>query len=286
MPELREHIDIMTVGQPRPSRWDRGDGAGAIAALDGALARAGLPGRLEAPKRLLARADALEAAARYAKQAAARQLEDANRGLLTGSVDLASYGAVLRDAGTWLDADGRVSPGMGGVMQAAAQVRGNATATTFAMATGLYGELQAVCREVVAECAAVPQLPREIWSATSTGQASTLAIRAGREADWAQLVRVGDRFDQVHAAGQLLRETGTLQGQLMFTGPTAVCVQFLNWEPAQDGLAEVNRLPGPLRVRAAVDKGWMPGLFLKADHDAFAVEPKPRRRLLAGLAGR
>ena len=46
-----------------------------------------------------------------------------------------------------------------GVMQAAAQIRGNATQTAFGMATGLHGELQQVCADVVAEAAAVRALP-------------------------------------------------------------------------------------------------------------------------------
>jgi hypothetical protein len=160
-----------------------------------------------------------------------------------------------------------------GVMQACHQVRGNATATTFAMAPGLHAELAEVCREIVAECAAVPTLPAAIWSATSGGEASTLAVRANREADWAKLTRCGDKWDSVHEAAALLRETGVFQGELLFAGPTSICVQFRNWPAALDGLPAVRRLPGPLRLRAAVDRDWLPGLYLASD---AAVEEKPR----------
>jgi hypothetical protein len=69
------------------------------------------------------------------------------------------------------------------VMQAASRVRANATQTTFAMAPALYTELQEVCVGVVAECAAIPPLPGAVWSATTSGLASSAAIRAGRETD-------------------------------------------------------------------------------------------------------
>jgi hypothetical protein len=285
MPETREHIDIMQV-EPRVSRWDRGDGAGTIAALETMLERAGLPGQLQAPQRLLARAEHLGEQARQAKASARARLEEANRGLADGMLDAAGYGATLVEVGPWLDEE---SVGMIGVMQVAEQVRGNATATTFALATGLYSQLQDVCRDVVEQTAAVASLPREVWSARSSGEASTVAVRANREADWAELVRLGDRWDSVHAAAQLLRETGQFQGQLTFPSgcPTAVGVQFLNWEAASEDLAEVNRLPGPLRVHAAVDRGWGPGLWLAADHTRAAAEAEqPKRAGLRALLAR
>jgi hypothetical protein len=40
-----------------------------------------------------------------------------------------------------------------------------------------------------------------------------------------------------------------------------------------EGLPQVQRLPGPLRLRAAVDRDWLPGLYLASD---AAVEEKPR----------
>jgi len=257
---------------PRSQRW--------IAALE----RAGLTGQLEAPKRLLDRAEALAAQAREAKLAARKRLEEANRALLEGMPDAAAYGAALTECGPWLDEE---SAGMIGMMQASAQVRSNALATAFAMATGLYSQPQEVRREVVAETAAVPELPREVWSAASSGQASTVAIRAGREADWARIVRLGDRWDSIHAAAQLLRETGQFQGQLAFPGgcPTAIGIQFLNWQPvAADGLETVRRLLVPLRLRATIDRGWRPGLWLAADHaPAAEADAKRKRGLFAAL---
>jgi hypothetical protein len=269
-------IDFTHLETPQPSRWDRGDGQSAITALDSALERAGLPGRLEASKRLLERAEVLAAQAREAKLAARHKLGEANRTLLAdGPVDTAAYGAVLVELAPWLDEE---SAGMLGVMQACHQVRGNATQTTFAMAPGLYADLADVCRGIVAECAAVPSLPREVWSATSGGEAAALAVRANREADFARLTRCGDKWDAVHAAAALLRETGVFQGELLFAGPVSVCTQFRNWSAALEGLLQVRRMPGPLRLRAAIDRDWLPGLYLATD---AAVEGKPERKVTA-----
>jgi hypothetical protein len=88
-------------------------------------------------------------------------------------------------------------------------------------------------------------------------------------------VRIGDRWDNVHAAAGLLIETGTLQSELSFAGPTSVCTQFLAWQQALDGLTQLRRLPGALRLRAAVDRGWRPGLWLLSDHRAAAAGRTP-----------
>ena len=53
---MPEFLDATHTPLPTVSRWDRGDGQAAIQALDTALVKAGLVGRLEAPMRLLARA--------------------------------------------------------------------------------------------------------------------------------------------------------------------------------------------------------------------------------------
>lgn len=69
---------------------------------------------------------------------------------------------------------------------------------------------------------------------------------------------------------------------MSFTVPTALGTMFLNPLPVVDDLATVRRLPGPLRLRAAVDRGWLPGLYLQSDHARHAEQQKPRRGLFAG----
>jgi hypothetical protein len=79
-----------------------------------------------------------------------------------------------------------------------------------------------------------------------------------------------------------------LAGELLFPDgcPEGLGSIFLNWQPAlEGGLEQVKRLPAPLRVRAAVDRGWKPGLWLKADHERERSAAAPRPGLLARLVG-
>ena len=259
-----------------------GDPDGAIHALDGALVKAGLPGALDPAVRILERAQRLADAGRAEREAARTRLDAATRVLMVdGPVDLSAYSRVLAEVGPWISDDGPASVGVG---DAARQVRARAAATVFAMASGLHRQLRDRCCEVVAGIAAVPAPPAGVWSTQTVADAGGLMIRAGRETDWAQFVRLSDQWDAIHAAGRLVRETNQFGGELLFTGPTDLCLVFLNWEPAV-GPEQIKQLPGPLRVRRAIDLGWRPGLWLKSDHDRFAADrDKPKRRLLGVLA--
>jgi hypothetical protein len=270
--------DIMGVDATRPSRWDHGDGEAAIHALDVALEKAGLPGAVDPALRVLARVEELVAAGRTEREKARHRLEEANRRLLgDGVIDVAEYGAVLTECAPWIDENAPASAGVG---EAARQVRSRATAMVFGMASTIHQQLTAHCRDVVAVIAAVPAPPAEVWSAQTIAQASTLMIRAGREADWAKFVRLSDEWSSVHAAGRLLRETGVFQSEMMFSGPSDLCTVYLNWSSAV-GEEQIKQVPGPLRVRRAHDLGWVPGLWLKSDHDAYAADrDKPKRRPL------
>jgi hypothetical protein len=281
------HDAMAGPGVPQVSRWDRG-GSATIQTLDAALVKAGLPGRLAAPLRLLAQAEDLAFQARRAKEDAAARMDAATRSLLAGGhVDVTAYTRVLVEVGPWLDDQ---AAGMVGVMQASQRVQANATQVVFGQVGELYRQLQEACAEVVAQVADVPVLPNTVWSAGTSGMASTAAIRAGRTDAWSALVKLGVRWDDIHDCAALLRETGTLQAQLMFPGgcPERLGSIFLNWQPAlEGGLDQVRKLPAPLRVRAAVDRGWRPGLYLRADHERqqVATAAAPRPGLLERLRG-
>jgi hypothetical protein len=290
MTERDAVIDIMgPAGDLRVSRWDRHDGEGAIRALDEALKRAGLVDALAVPMRMLAEGQAFFDAAGAAKTRAAERRDAAREALRrAGPIDVdaaEAYGRVRAETSGWLDG---VCDNMQDVMTEGHQRQQNATQTTFAMVHGLFKELQSVCAGVVAEVTAVPVLPREVWSAATTGQASTLAVRGRHELAWSALVRLGDQWDAVHAAAALLVETGTFGAELHFDQGcrTNVGMQFLAWEKATEQLPRINRLPAPLRVRGCVDAGLRPGLFLASDHRADRERAAARSRgLLARLVG-
>ena len=282
---MHEFIDLLSQPSPRPSRWDHGAGEGAIRALDNGLRKAGLPGRLAPAQRLLDRAEELAEAARQAKAAATSRMEGATWALLAdGPIDLDACAVTVTGAAVWLD---ERSPAMLGAMGAAGRTQANATQVVFGMAPGIYAELQQACEQVVGEVAAVAQLPNPVWTAATSGLASTVAIRGGHEQAWTQLVKLGARWDDIHAAAALLRETGVFQAQLLFPAgcPGDLGTQFLGWEAAVEQLPRIRRLPAPLRVRAAHDAGLRPGLYLASDHvaDRERAAAKARPGLLARL---
>jgi hypothetical protein len=271
-PAVRPRADIMAGSPPGQfSRWDRGDHEAAIHALDGALTRAGLPGELQSALKVLARVEELVAAGRRERDKAQAKLEAATRVLLAdeGEIDVAAYGAVLNECAPWISDDASGSIGVG---DAGRQVRMRATMIVFGMASGIYRKLTDHCRDVVTLIAGVPDPPPEVWQASSFAEASTVMIRHGREADWASFVRLSEKWSNIHAAAALLRETGQFETQLHFDGaPVGLGLVYLNWQAAV-GPEQMKQLPGPLRVRKAHDLGWVPGCWLKSDHDAFAAE--------------
>ena len=281
-------VNIMGHDATMLSRWDRGDGEAAIHALDGALAKAGLPGALDPAVRVLERVEQLVDAGRTEREKARHRLEEANRRLLAdGEIDVAEFGRVLNECAPWISDDAAGSLGVG---EAARQVRSRAIMTVFAMATRLHQQLTAHCQDVVAAIAGISDPPAGVWQLQTTGEAGTLMIRAGREAEWASFVRLSDEWSAIHSAARLLRETGQFQAEMMFSGPSDLCLVYLNWQAAVGAGEQMKQIPGPLRVRRALDLGWEPGLWLRQDHDAYAAagraEAKPKRKLLAALAGR
>lgn len=290
-PAARPEVIDFTSLEQRPSRWNTADPAAAVGTLVSLLDKAGVPDQLGASRRLLARSEELQETARAGRATAEQRWQQARAALLAGQVDADGLARVLVELAPWLDSaveQGRPSLMMGALMDAAAACRGNAVAMVHAEASGIYRLLQDAAGEVVTFTAAVGKVPQQVWATTTTGQASTVAIQAGYGRQWEDLVLAGGRWDAIHSAAELVRDTGSLGSQTMYPAgcPTSIGCMFLGWEAALEGVREVRRLPGPLRVRAAVDRGWRPGLWLADDHARFAAEPKGKRSLLGTLVGR
>ena len=123
-------------------------------------------------------------------------------------VDVAEYGRVLAETAAWID---EKAPGSVGVGDAARQVRVRAIMTVFGMASGLYQQLRDRCVDVVAGIAAVPAPPAGVWQLQTSGDAETAMVRAGRETDWANLVRLSDEWDSCHAAASCSARPGSFR---------------------------------------------------------------------------
>jgi hypothetical protein len=204
----------MAGAPPGPSRWDHNP-EGAIHALDDALAKAGLPGKLSPALRVLERVGQLIDAGRAERDRAHAKLEAATRALVApdGEIDLDAYAAVLRECEPWISDDAAGSTGVG---DAARQVRVRAVMTVFGMASGLHQKLRNRCRDVVAVIAGIPDPPADVSQAQTVAAASTMMIRHGRKQDWAKFVRLNDQWLAIHAAGRLLRESGQFESELHF----------------------------------------------------------------------
>jgi hypothetical protein len=274
-------IDITAAAPGGVSRWDT-NGDGAIHALDAALEKAGLPDALRPALTLLDRAQELVDAGRTERDRAHQLVERAARRLVTpeGDVNVAEYGDLLASVAVWID---EASPASLGVGDAARQVRQRAVLVAFGMASGLHSQLRDRARDVVAEIARIDDPPADLWRLQKSAEASVSMIRAGRETDWAQYVRLSDQWTAIHAAARLVRETRQLDNELIFPGgcPVDLGLLYLNWQGAV-GAEQLRQTPGPLRVRKAHDLGWLPGLWTASDHRAFAEQQKPKRGLFAG----
>jgi hypothetical protein len=142
--------------------------------------------------------------------------------------------------------------------------------------------LQELATKVVARTASLPALPQRVWTARE--QAGTVAIQAGHELEWARLVGEATRFEKIHQAAAILRQSGGLPVMVFPDGcPTGLGVLYLNWRPVLDGIAELKQHVGPLRLRFAVDRGWRPGLWVPADHQPPAPAPSLGQRALGFL---
>jgi hypothetical protein len=254
-----------------------GDPATRIRVLSALLEDLGISGALAASRRLLDREQELAAEAREARAAAGRRWAQTREALFRGEVGAAEVASVLGEVQPWMDdGDGTsVAPAMKAMMDSAREARTRAAAMLEGEADPIYHRLQQLAGQVVARTAALPALPKQVWGAGD--QASTLAIQQGHDLTWAQLVGEATRFDKLHRAAAILRQSGGLPVMIFPRGcPDGLGHLYRNWEPALEGLAELKRHPGPLRLRFAVDRGWQPGLWLPSDHEQ-RQEERPKR---------
>jgi hypothetical protein len=232
---------------------------------------------------MMQRAEELVRASDRERQAARDRLTEASRRLLESGTDVADYARTVADVQPWIGEGTSSDVGVAGlgIGDVARRLNASAVQTTFALAAGLHIELRDKCKEAVDAVTQV-RLPKAIWSTSSIAQASTLAIREDAADAWAVLVKSADLWDACHQAAALLNECGTLTAELQFDAgcSTVIGTRYLGWVEATAGAEELKRIPGPLKIRYAADHRWMPGCWLKSDHDRLA-EAKPKRGLFA-----
>lgn len=259
-----------------------------VRGLAGVLDGLGLAGSLAASRRLLARADELAQANTDEQQGAHKRQAAAISDLVaaSGPVDVAALTERLAGVAPWLVTDGagqHPGPAVWAVAAAARTARSHASAMLAAEAPGVYGQLQKLAAEAVAEVTGLDRPPDEVWHSPDP---ASVMVRADRGGDWAVLLRTAHKYDEIHRAARVLRSTGGL-------GPDGLpppgssepsCWELRNWQAALPVLHELRRVPGVLRVRYCADRNWEPGLWRTSDLNRPAAPD--RRRFVPSWVGR
>jgi hypothetical protein len=279
-------IDLMASPTPGPVRADP---VGQVRALFSLCEKLGLRDELAASRRLLARGEELGAAARAAQARARERYRQTVESLFTQQdIDTDAIAQVLVETAPWLDANLQgpapyASSGMTTMMEAAKQTHGRAGAMLQADAPGIYAKLQKVAAGAVAATAALPELPRSVWSSP---QPAAVAVREGHGETMKRLWEESDRFDTCHQAGRICRSSGGLGTQAMLdNAPEPLGFTVRNWQKAGGELQDFKLIRAPLRLRWMVDRGWEPGLWLRDDLRQ-AEQQRRGSRLRALLAAR
>jgi hypothetical protein len=242
-------------------------------------------------RRLLKRSDELGQQVREAQARAQVQRGQLLQRLIGGAgpVDQGEVVSLIGDTGPWITtitgAEGVVigaAPAVDLVMEAARNCRGRAAQAVLAESGAVYARLQQDAAECVQITVAQPEPPSSVWGG-GTGAAQR-AMVGGYERAWGELARAADRFGRIHELGSYLRRMGALgqQAQLDLGEPWGWT--YLEWERAAGGEVELRSVPPVLRLRYAAAHGWLPGLWLRADHERHA--PKvPKQPLLQRAIG-
>jgi hypothetical protein len=167
-----------------------------------------------------------------------------------------------------------------GVKAARQAVTARAQQALAATGGALEPGLQRAAREAVQATRAVLPLPGQVWQQPSW--ASVLG-REGRAADVQVLLAADERFGAATHAAVLLRRVGATPGHHQLPGGAPrLAWTFRGFGQAMEGLADWARVVEPLRLAAAVERGFDPGVWSVADLERAAA---PAKRRLFGLIG-
>jgi hypothetical protein len=271
-------IDIMAERRTGPQHVDS---VGQIQALVQLCEKLGLPDELAASRRLLDRSEQLGADARSAKADAQKRFQQAYRRLVSGELDAAAFGLELVPLLPWLDgepdmANMKPNPALAAavVTNAARERRSSAVQMLAAEAPGIHAKLRSIAEEtVVATGEVAPGLPRAAWSAPDP---SAVVAREGQAAVLRVLWELSARFDDMHAAARICRDSGGLGAEAMLpTAPEPLGFTVLNYRKALEDMPKFKAVKPPLKLAWMVREGWRPGLWTASDHRQAEQQPEP-----------
>jgi hypothetical protein len=228
---------------------------------------------------LVARASAMRSSAVMASQQASVRRAEAVQRLAT------DQGATLAEAATqwqaqavWLDTQPPMSRPIALQIadDAAKRVEGEIHAQILGHAPRLWDLAQRKAREIVAEVAALPEMPLQLWQVSAP--AAEFARWREHRGTFGVLTAAYTDFELCHAIGGLVRDTLGYGYARFPQGSTRAALWLKNWrkELLDDGIFA--RQPAALRLRYAIDKGFEPGLWAPSDVE----ESRPEDRSFGG----
>ena len=242
-----------------------------------ALVELSLPTDFLAPaEALVERARALRAEAHTAsQQAAARRSAALNTLGRDSSYALADAIAQWQAQGVWLDITnpGQTRPVALEIAETGARaIESNIVGQLLNHAPKLWGMAQKKAAEIVAEVAALPPMPPQLWAASNA--AAEFARFSAHKSTYSTMTAAFRDFELCHAIGNLVRDQLGYGYERFPQGSTRAALWLKRWrkELVDDGTFA--RQPNALRLRYAIDKGFEPGL--NAPSDAEDSTPEDR----------
>jgi hypothetical protein len=190
------------------------------------------------------------------------------RALAAGESDLDGAVHVLAAESAWVD----VAPGQGRsladqvVKEARRQVENQIAGALMQQGGRIFEMVRQKAAQVVAEVAALPPLPSDVWSTNRPGQA--LARFPAHRSTYGTLLSAHQDFSLCHTVADPFRDNlGYSQDHLDGAPPSALA--YRNWKAVLADLQWFN-VAATLKLKYAVEHDFRPGLWLPSE-----VEVKP-----------
>jgi hypothetical protein len=242
--------------------------------LKQALTELGLPvDFLAEADAFAARASAMRTEAVMAQQqAAARRASAVNTLGRDQTATLAEAVALWQAQGPWLDVQPNQQRPLALQLaeDAARLIEGEISVRIYAHAPRLWDLAQRKCKEIVAEVAALPAMPRQLWEVNNPS--AEFGRWREHRATYGTLTAAYADFELCHAIGNLCRDHLGYGYPSFPMGAPRTALWLKNWrkELGDDLFA---RQPAALKLRYAIDKGFEPGLWAPRDvQDSTAAD--------------
>jgi hypothetical protein len=239
---------------------------------------------LSAAEALVERARALRAEAVTAsQQAAARRSAALNTLGRDQAATLAEAVAQWQGQSPWLDTqpDHQRPPALEIAETGARAIESNIVGQLMNHAPRLWGLAQKKAAEIVAEVAALPPMPAQLWQVSDV--AGEFARFSAHKSTYGTLTAAYRDFNLAHSIANVVRDQLGYGYERFPMGAPRTALWLKNWrkELVDDGTFA--RQPGALRLPYAIAKGFEPGLYAPRDVEDSTAQDKSFQGRLKNL---